>query len=312
MRSSLKKLWAILAIMALLFVVVGCQTADNNGAQQEGDESENPVENGEENGADDEEETELADTIVLATTTSTYDSGLLQEILPLFESEYGIEVDVISVGTGQAIEIGERGDCDIILVHARNLEDEFVAEGYGTERWDVMYNDFVFLGPVGDPGALKESAGLTEALQKMVEHMNSKGISFLSRGDNSGTHNKELSLWALADIDIEGEEWYNSLGQGMGDTLIAANEMQGYTLTDRGTYLAMSDNLPNLEIVFEGDESLANPYGIIPVNPEKHPGVHHEEAMLLVEFFISDEIQEAIGEFGKDTFGQSLFFPNAK
>jgi len=255
---------------------------------------------------------EYAGAILLATTTSTYDSGLLHELLPLFKSSYGIEVEVLSVGTGQAIAIGKRGDCDIILVHARDLEDQFVEEGYGTERWDVMCNDFVFLGPAGDPGQIGGSASLDEALNRMVEHIKSENIVFTSRGDNSGTHNKEKSLWPLAGIDAEGEEWYASLGQGMGETLITTNEMRGYTMTDRGTYLSMKDKLPNLEIVFEGDEALANSYGIIPVNPEKHRGVHYEEAMLLVEFFISDEVQQMIGEFGTDTFGHPLFFPDAK
>ena len=253
-----------------------------------------------------------AGTMVLATTTSTYDSGLLHELLPDFESMHNIEVEVISVGTGQAIETGRRGDCDIILVHARDLEEEFVADGYGTERRDVMYNDFIIVGPAGDPGEIAGSADVAEAFDNMVGHMEEDGVNFLSRGDNSGTHNKEINLWEIADMeDYNKREWYNSLGQGMGDILIAANEMQGYTLTDRGTYLSMEDKLPNLELVFEGDEDLFNPYGIIPVNPEEHPGVKHEKAILLVEFFISVEIQERIGEFGKEEYGQPLFFPNA-
>ncbi len=279
--------------------------ADPEVEYSDGDEG--PVDNGEIKEVPGPEP-EYADTIVLATTTSTYDSGLLNEIIPVFESRHGIEVDILSMGTGQAIEVGKRGDCDIILVHARDLEDKFVEEGYGTERRDVMYNDFVFLGPAGDPAEIKGSADLEEALQVMVEHMESAGVVFTSRGDNSGTHVKEESLWSYANVEAEEQEWYTSLGQGMGDTLITTNEMAGYTLTDRGTFLSMMDNLPNLEIVFEGDELLANPYGIIPVNPAKHPGVNYEEAMLLVDFFISEEAQEMIGEFGKDTFGQPLFF----
>ncbi len=251
--------------------------------------------------------------LVLATTTSTYDSGLLHELLPEFEAAHNIEVDVISVGTGQAIELGKRGDCDVILVHARNLEDQFVAEGYGTQRWDVMYNDFVILGPKGDPGNVYASVDLNAAIENMRNHMESESVTFQSRGDNSGTHNKEKSIWPLVGIDdFAGQKWYNSLGQGMGDTLIATNEMRGYTLTDRGTYLSMMNNLPNLEIVFEGDDNLFNPYGIIPVNPEKHKEVNHDDAMLLVEFFISAGTQEKIGEFGKDTYGQPLFFPDAR
>lgn len=276
----------MLLIMVSMLLVIGCQTDD---------------------------EFKETTSMVLATTTSTYDSGLLHELLPAFESEHNIDVEVISVGTGQAIEIGERGDCDIILVHARELEEEFVAEGHGTERWDVMYNDFVILGPDGDPGSIAESKDVSAAFNNMVEHMENEGINFLSRGDNSGTHNKEISLWESADIEnIKDNEGYESLGQGMGDTLIAANEMEGYTLADRGTFLSMENKLPNLEIVFEGDENLFNPYGIIPVNPEKHSDIKHEEAMLLVEFFTSPETQEKIGEFGKEDYGQPLFFPDAE
>lgn len=292
----MKKTSIVILLVVALMLVIGCQGANNAGDNGGGNEA-----------------AEKATSIILATTTSTYDSGLLQELLPEFEAKHNIEVDVVSVGTGQAIEIGERGDADIILVHARNLEDKFVEEGHGTERWDVMYNDFVLLGPVGDPGDIYSSANVTEAFQKMRNHMETEGVTFQSRGDNSGTHNKEKSIWPMVGIDdFESQEWYNSLGQGMGNTLIATNEMQGYTLTDRGTYLAMMDNLPNLEIVFEGDDILFNPYGIIPVNPDKNPNINHEAAMLLVEFFISPETQEKIGEFGKDVYGQSLFFPNAK
>ena len=255
---------------------------------------------------------EESTSIVLATTTSTYDSGLLDELLPMFEEEHNINVEVISLGTGQAIETGERGDCDIILVHARELEEQFVAEGYGTERFDVMYNDFVILGPEGDPGNIYSSADVSEALTNIVEHIENEEINFLSRGDGSGTHAKEINLWEDSGIDdYEDQEWYNSLGQGMGDTLVATNEMKGYTLADRGTYLSMEDNLPNLEIVFEEDVALANPYGIIPINPDKHDRLKHEEAMLMVEFFTSEEVQEKIGQFGIDEYDEPLFFPDA-
>jgi tungstate transport system substrate-binding protein len=298
--KNLKKWLVLLMAIIMTLAFVGCQQQPAAQDPENGD-----VENG-------DAVTEYADSIILATTTSTYDSGLLDVLLPVFKEKYDIEVDVVSVGTGQAIEIGQRGDCDVILVHSRALEDQFVEEGYGTERWDVMYNDFVYLGPAGDPGEIKDSADLKTALEKMVAHMESANLSFTSRGDNSGTHNKESKLWEEVGIETEGQEWYLSLGQGMGDTLIATNEMECYTMTDRGTYLAMKDNLPNLEIVFEGDDNLFNPYGIIPVNPEKHADVHFDEAMLLVNFMISDEIQEMIGEFGKDKFGQPLFFPNAK
>lgn len=253
----------------------------------------------------------LPASITLATTTSTYDSGLLHYLLPKFEAKHNIEVEVISVGTGAAIEIGKSGDCDVILVHSRALEDAFVNDGFGTERYDVMYNDYVYIGPK-EAASLEESADLAEALTAMVEYMSEQGTNFLSRGDNSGTHNMEKSLWPKVGVaDFAGNSWYLSIGQGMGDTLVAANEMRAFTLADRGTYLAMQGNLPNLQIVFSGDTALFNPYGIIPVNPEKHAHVELEAAMLLVEFFISDEIQAELLEFGVADFGQPLFFPNA-
>ncbi len=252
-------------------------------------------------------------TLFLATTTSTYDSGLLHEIIPEFEAKYNVKVEVISLGTGQAIETGKRGDCDIILVHARDLEDKFVEEGHGTERWDVMYNDFILVGPEEGSQDIYDSQDITEALNTMVDIMEEEGMNFLSRGDNSGTHVKETSLWEVAGIDdYNHREWYNSLGQGMGDTLVAANEMRGYTVADRGTYLTMKGNLANLEIVFEEDEELFNPYGIIPVNPDKHGGINHEDALNLVEYITSPEVQEKIGEFGIEKYGQPLFFPDAK
>ncbi|HSL93145.1 MAG TPA: substrate-binding domain-containing protein [Bacillota bacterium] len=253
----------------------------------------------------------LPSSIILATTTSTYDSGLLHYLLPKFAEEHGIEVEVISVGTGAAIEIGKSGDCDVILVHARALEDAFVSDGFGTERYDVMYNDYVYVGP-REAAVLIESEGLTEALLEMASYMAQNEISFLSRGDNSGTHNMEKGLWPKVGLtDYADKAWYLSIGQGMGDTLVAANEMGAFTLADRGTYLAMQGNLPNLQIVFEGDDTLFNPYGIIPVNPAKHAHVEHEAAMLLVEFLISDEVQADLLEFGVEDFGQPLFFPNA-
>lgn len=281
----MKKTLALLLLFCLLLTIPGCSAP--------ADPAEEPT------------------VLMLATTTSTYDSGLLGFLLPEFEAAHNIDVDIVSVGTGQAIEIGQRGDADIILVHARNLEDAFVADGYGTERWDVMYNDFVYLGSADSP--VWTGLPLTDALQEMIGVMEGEGRDFVSRGDNSGTHNRESSLWPVAGIDTaEGEDWYLSTGQGMGDALITANEMGAYVLTDRGTYLAMQDNLPNLQIVFEDDENLFNPYGIIPVNPDLHPHVKHDAAMLMVEFFISDETQARIAEYGIEDFGQPLFFPDAR
>ncbi len=302
---SLLVLLMLLMLLLFLCFIVGCNTNTPDADPETKEETEEITEN-------DSAGDVSGGTMILATTTSTYDSGLLGEILPIFEEIHNIKVEVISVGTGQAMKIGQRGDCDIILVHARALEDRFVADGYGTQRRDVMYNDFVFLGPADDPAGLAGSANLTEALENMTAHLEAEGINFLSRGDNSGTHNKEIALWPIAGIDdFESREWYNSMGQGMGDTLIAANEMQGYALTDRSTYLSMKGNLPNLGIVFAGDDNLFNPYGIIPVNPALHEGVKHDKAMLLVEFFISEDIQQKIGEYGVEEFGQPLFFPDA-
>ncbi len=282
----------VLAI--LLMGLMGCETEPDPEAEPEKEFNQEVIE------------------ITLATTTSTYDSGLLHEILPEFEEAHNIQVNIISLGTGQAIETGKRGDCDIILVHARDLEEQFVENGYGTERFDVMYNEFVLVGPEGDPGSVYDSVDITEALDNIVAHTSAEEVPFLSRGDDSGTHTKEMNLWELAGYDqITEEEWYDSMGQGMGDTLIVTNERQGYVLADRGTFLSMEDKLPNLEIVFDEDDELANPYGIIPVNPDEHPHVKHEEAQLMVEFFTSEETQQKISEYGIDEYGEPLFFPDA-
>ena len=251
----------------------------------------------------------------LATTTSTEDSGLLEAILPAFEQQYNARVDVVAVGTGQALELGRRGDADVVLVHSRTAEDQFLAEGYGTARYDVMHNDFVLVGPDSDPAGIAAAATAAEALGHIAE---AEAI-FVSRGDDSGTHNKEKSLWARAGLAPDPESgWYLSVGQGMGETLQMANESAAYTLTDRGTYLSMSSSLPALAILFGGasiddnsDPALLNPYGVIPVNPEKVPGVDHELAVFFAEWLVSSDTQAAIGAFGVDMFGQPLFYPNA-
>lgn len=250
----------------------------------------------------------------LATTTSTADSGLLDAILPDFEAKNNARVDVVAVGTGQAIEIGEAGDADVILVHARAREDAFIEEDHGTARYDVMYNDFILVGPAEDPAGVQGMATAAEALTAIA----AAEASFASRGDDSGTHTKELSLWEKAGITPEGD-WYNSLGQGMGETLTFANESGAYTLTDRGTYLSMRDNLPNLVVVVggesiaeNGDSSLLNPYGVIPVNPDKSEAINAELAQAFAEWITSPEVQAMIGEYGVETFGQPLFYPDAQ
>lgn len=246
--------------------------------------------------------------IILSTTTSTQDSGLLDYILPEFEEKTGIEVDVIAVGTGKALQMGKDGEADILLVHAKASEEEFVAEEHGLERRDVMYNDFVLVGPGEDPLKLKENTpnNILEGLKTIAENE----FTFVSRGDDSGTHKKELSIWKEANIEPEGE-WYLEAGAGMGDVLKMADEKQGYTITDRATYLNMMDTL-ELEVIIEGDANLFNQYGIIPVNPEKSDKINAEGAKEFMEWLLSDETQELIGEYGVEEFGMPLFVPNAK
>ena len=242
--------------------------------------------------------------LVLTTTTSTYDSGLLDYIIPPFEEEYNANVRVISVGTGQALAIGARGDADVVLVHAPSLEEKFVADGNGVNRTYVMYNDFVILGPQEDPAGISGLEDGPEAFRRIA----ATGSIFASRGDESGTHVKEKELWVESGVGIpELEDWYLSLGQGMGGTLTTANELGAYTLTDKGTFLSRK-NL-NLEIVAQGDETLFNPYHIIIVNPEKYIQVQNELAEAFVDFLISRETQERIREFRREEYGLSLFNP---
>ena len=242
--------------------------------------------------------------LVLTTTTSTYDSGLLDYIIPPFEEEYNANVRVISVGTGQALAIGARGDADVVLVHAPSLEEKFVADGNGVNRTYVMYNDFVILGSQEDPAGILGLEDGPEAFRRIAA---TRSI-FASRGDESGTHVKEKELWVESGVGIpESEDWYLSLGQGMGGTLTTANELGAYTLTDKGTFLSRK-NL-NLEILVQGDETLFNPYHIIIVNPEKYIQVQNDLAEAFVDFLISKETQERIREFRREEYGLSLFNP---
>jgi len=239
----------------------------------------------------------------LATTTSTENSGLLGVLLPPFEEKFGIKVDVIAVGTGQAIKLGENGDVDMILVHARAAEDKFIEEGYGVNRRDVMFNDFIILGPSNDPAEIKGESNVILALKKISD----RKAYFVSRGDDSGTHKKEKVLWQNAKISPEGE-WYMEIGQGMGATLQVANERQAYVLCDRGTFLAYKDKI-DLIILSEGDPLLFNPYGIIAVNPARYLHVKYIEAMQLIAWVTSVEGQKIIGEYKKE--GEILFHPMA-
>ena len=243
-------------------------------------------------------------TMILATTTSTRDTGLLDVLVPAFDKKYGVTTKVISVGTGEAIEMGKQGNADVLLVHARSSEDAFVDSGYGVNRKDVMYNYFFLVGPKDDPAGIASIKDAGVAMQKIAD---SKAV-FISRGDKSGTHTKELSIWKKFNITPQGRSWYKEAGQGMGDTLMMASEMGGYTLVDSGTWYAFADKV-NLKIVLQGDSVLFNPYGVIAVNPEKYPNIHYNAAMTFIQFITSDEGQQMIRDYKKN--GQQLFVPNA-
>ncbi len=242
------------------------------------------------------------DMLRMATTTSTDNSGLLDEILPYFEKEFKLKVDVIAVGTGKALKLAENGDVDLVFVHARQAEDKFVENGLGVNRRDVMYNDFVLIGPKDDPAHIR-GVNVREAFSKISE---SKAF-FTSRGDESGTHKRELMLWKMADIKPQGR-WYLEVGQGMGATLKIADEKKAYCLVDRGTYIAYEDKV-ELTVLSEGDKLLFNPYGIIAVNPEKHFNVKYDYAMQFITWITSWQGQQLIADFRKN--GKQLFVPNA-
>ncbi|MBI5182697.1 MAG: substrate-binding domain-containing protein [Nitrospirae bacterium] len=243
-----------------------------------------------------------------ASTTSTQNSGLFDYLLPIFEKKTGIKVDVVAVGTGAAIEIGKRGDADVVFVHAKEQELKAVEEGYFINRYDVMYNDFVIIGPSDDTAKIKGIKSAVDAFKKLAE----KEMVFVSRGDKSGTHTKELAIWKKADINPTGKKWYLEVGQGMEKTQRIANEKKGYTLTDRGTWLATKDkDKLEMTIVLEGDQILFNQYGVMLVNPERHKHVKYKESMEFVNWIISSEGQKAIAGF-KDKNGNQLFYPNAK
>ncbi|MDA8100903.1 MAG: substrate-binding domain-containing protein [Nitrospiraceae bacterium] len=246
--------------------------------------------------------------IRMASTTSTQNSGLFEYLLPIFEKKTGIRIDVVAVGTGAAIEIGKRGDADLVFVHAREQELKAVEEGFFVNRHDVMYNDFVIIGPPADPARVKGMRSAADALKAIA----ASGAPFVSRGDKSGTHTKELSLWKKAGIEPAGQKWYLEVGQGMEKTQRVADEKRAYTLTDRGTWLATKDkDKLDLALLLEGDPALFNQYGVMAVNPEKSKGVKYKEAMEFVNWIISKEGQDAVAAF-KDKNGNPLFIPNAK
>ena len=245
------------------------------------------------------------ETLVVASTTSTEQSGLFGWILPKFEQSTAIKVRVVAVGTGQSLDIGRRGDADVLFVHDRAAEDKFVAEGYGSYRKDVMYNDFVFVGPKEDPAKTRAAGSALNALKAIA----ASGQPFVSRGDKSGTHAAELRLWKEAGVDPKALAGYKETGSGMGPTLNMAAATNAYTLSDRATWYAFK-NRRDLDLVFAGDPVLFNPYGVIPVNPARHPHVKKEAAERFAQWLVSKEGQEAIAAFRAD--GQQVFFPNAK
>jgi tungstate transport system substrate-binding protein len=244
--------------------------------------------------------------ITVASTTSTEQSGLFGYLLPIFEKKTGIKVRVVALGTGQALDLARRGDADVVFVHAKAAEEKFLAEGQGVKRYPIMYNDFVLIGPKSDPAKVAGGKDIVEALKKIQ----SAQAPFVSRGDRSGTHMAELDLWKVSGIDIDKAKgpWYRDVGQGMGPALNTASSMNAYILSDRGTWLAFK-NRGDLEIVVEGDKRLFNQYGVMLVNPEKHPNVKKDLGQTFIDWLVSSEGQQAIA--GYKIEGQQLFFPNA-
>jgi len=244
--------------------------------------------------------------IVVASTTSTQDSGLFGHILPLFKARTGIDVKVVAQGTGQALDTGRRGDADVVFVHAKAAEEKFLADGFGVKRYPVMYNDFVLIGPNSDPAGIKGSKDIVAALKALSE----KRLPFISRGDRSGTHLAELDLWKLAGIDIAKDKrpWYKEIGQGMGAALNIASASNAYVLSDRGMWLSFR-NRGELVTVVEGDKRLFNQYGVMLVNPQKHPSVKKELGQQFIDWLVSSEGQKAIADYKIN--GQQLFYPNA-
>ncbi len=279
MIKSQSKVWIAWLVSSLVILAVGASPLPGEAAQQE---------------------------LKLATTTSTENSGLLDVLLAPFEERSGVRVKVIAVGTGAAIRIAKDGNADVVLVHARNLEDEFVAQGQGTKRYQVMHNDFIIVGPAEDGAGIRGEKNVLVALERIALSR----AGFVSRGDDSGTHIKEMSLWKMAGISPEGG-WYVQSGGGMATTLRIANEKRAYTLSDRATYLHLQKEL-DLTVLCEGDTCLFNSYGIIPVSPQKYSWVRYDLAMQLVDYITGKEGQEIINQYGLAEFGEPLFFADAK
>ncbi|MCU0594302.1 MAG: substrate-binding domain-containing protein [Desulfobacterota bacterium] len=245
-------------------------------------------------------------TLILATTTSTQDTGLLDVLIPIFEKQTGYFVKTIAVGSGQAMTMGQKGEADVLLVHSPAAEKKFMEDGFGVNRRLVMHNDFIIVGPAEDPAKIKGMKSAGEAFKKLAAAQ----ALFVSRGDNSGTHAKEKDVWKVAGVKCEGEKWYQQTGLGMGQTLNVAAEKKGYCLTDRGTYLALAKTL-KLDILVEGDAVLLNIYHVMEVNPQKWPKVNIAAAKAFADFMVSKETQEIIKTFGVEKYGSPLFFPDA-
>jgi len=246
--------------------------------------------------------------LILATTTSTQDSGLLDVLVPLFQEETGYTVQTVAVGSGEAMKMGEEGNADVLLVHAPSSEVTFMDAGNGMDRFLVMHNDFIVVGPAADPAGIKGETSAVEAFKAIYN----AGAPFITRGDDSGTHKKELALWKSAELDPQGagQPWYLETGQGMGASMIVASEKAAYILTDRATYLANKDNY-QLDILMEGDTSLLNVYHVITVSPDKWPKANYAGALAFANFMIDAATQDVIGQFGLEEFGQPLFYPDA-
>ena len=288
----MKKLLALLLASVMAFSLVACssQPAESTETESTGNEVVTP--------ADPE--------LLMATTTSTDNTGLLDYLEPYFEEATGYDISWTAVGTGAAIQMGVDGEVDVILVHSKASEEQFVADGNGVERFQVMYNDYVIVGPTG--GAVAYTNDIDAALTQIKD----EGLTFVSRGDDSGTHKAELKLWKALDVDVATlGDAYVSAGAGMGDTLVMADEMDAYCLTDRGTWLAKKANFPEMEIVVEGSAGLLNQYGVIAVNPEVYPDTNIEGANAYIEWLCSEEVQALIADFGVAEYGEPLFFPNA-
>lgn len=296
--------WFILAVVAMLAVAtVACGDDDDDAGSSPTPEATSTE--GTAEASPPATETRIGGEMILATTTSTQDSGLLDVLVPMFRERTGVNVKVIAVGTGAALQMGADGNADAVLVHAPESERQFVESGDLVEGRLVMHNDYVIVGPASDPAGLRDAADITAAMQALA----SAG-GFVSRGDDSGTHKMELALWQQAGVDPDAVPNREETGQGMGATLNVANERQSYTLTDRGTFLALRDGL-DLEVLFEGDRTLLNIYSVYMVNPEKHSGVKAEQARAWIEFMVSPEVQEIIGNFKREEYGEPLFTPDA-